>query len=257
MTKLLTETHGAVSLIRINDPATRNALTMEMIDGLCEALTHEETRARAIVLAGRPEAFCAGANLGGPGGGIKPGETDLGRSVARHLNPLVRKARDLAVPLICAVQGCAAGFGVSLALLGDLIVTGESAYFAVAFGKIGLVPDGGAPWLLTKAVGRARAMEMMLLGDKVTAPQALAWGLVNRVVADEQVEAEALAMATRLAGGSGNALRLTRQAAWAACGSTLDEELALEIENQRAAGLHPDFAEGVAAFLQKRPAKFG
>jgi 2-(1,2-epoxy-1,2-dihydrophenyl)acetyl-CoA isomerase len=257
MTKLLVEAHGRVSLIRVNDPATRNALSMEMIDGLRDLLKQEAGRARAIVLAGGAEAFCSGANLGGPGGGIKPGETDLGISVETHINPLTLAARDLDVPLVCAVRGAAAGFGTSLALLGDLIVAGENAFFSVAFGRIGLIPDGGAPWLLTKAVGRARAMELMLLGEKLPAQQALDWGLINRVVADDAVEATALALAARLAEGAGTALRLTRKAAWAAASSTIDEELARERAYQREAGLHPDFAEGVAAFMQKRKARFG
>ena len=157
--------------------------------------------------------------------------------------------------MITAVRGAAAGIGCSLALMGDLIVAGEGAYFYQAFRHIGLVPDGGSAYLLAKSIGRARAMEMMLLGEKLGAAKALEWGLINRLVPDDQVDDAALAIAAELADGP-RSLGYLRDAAWAALENTLERQLEIERDCQRAAGRTRDFVEGVTAFREKRRPRF-
>ncbi len=165
-------------------------------------------------------------------------------------------AREMATPLVTAVNGPAAGVGCSLALLGDLIVAAESAYFLQAFRRIGLVPDGGSTYLLPRMIGRARAMEMAMLGERVPAPQALEWGLINRCVPDAgELMPTALALAGELASGPAS-LGLTRQLIWSSLDTGWTEQLHREAVAQTTAGRTQDFAEGVAAFLQKRKAEF-
>lgn len=253
--KITVERKGRVSVVRIDDPATMNSMTGEMAVELHATLRKEAKAARCLVLAGHERAFCAGANLGGEGIG-ELGDVDAGETLELQFNPLMEAIRGLGVPIVTAVRGAAAGVGASLALAGDIIVAGRSAYFLEAFARIGLVPDGGATWLLTRAVGRPRAMEMMLLAEKIPAEQALEWGLINRVVEDDAVEETAMALAERLAAGPSHALGLIRRAGWAAADADFLATLRNERDFQRAAGSHPDFAEGVAAFREKRPAKF-
>jgi 2-(1,2-epoxy-1,2-dihydrophenyl)acetyl-CoA isomerase len=246
---------GDVAIIRLNDPATLNALTMELVDALHDAVRQAGAEARAMVLCGAGRSFCSGANLTASG----PQENaprDAGLSLERHINPLIRTLRDFPVPWISAVQGAAAGVGASLALAADLIIAADNAYFLQAFRRIGLVPDGGATWLLSQAVGRVRAMELMLLGEKLPADKARAWGLINRVVPEAELDAAALAMAAELAAGPTRALALIRRAAWAATAGDLDHALHTERVFQTEAGQTADFAEGVRAFFEKRPARF-
>jgi len=168
----------------------------------------------------------------------------------------MNKLRGLEIPWITAVRGPAAGVGCALALAGDLIVASETAYFLQAFVRIGIIPDGGSSYLLTRALSRAQAMEMMLLGEKIPAQQALAWGLVNRVVADDALDDAALELATRLAQGPTRAYASIRKLAWSALDSDWDSTLRLERELQKHAGRTEDAAEGIKAFLEKRPAQF-
>ncbi len=253
--KISVAREGDVAILRLDDPATMNAITGEMALELRDKMRAEAKTARALVLAGHERAFCAGANL--TAGSLKTGEElDAGESLELKFNPLMETIRDLPIPLVTSVRGAAAGVGASLAVAGDIVVAGRSAYFLEAFARIGLIPDGGATWLLTRAVGRIRAMEMMLLAEKIPAPQAHEWGLVTRVVEDDAVDATALEIATKLASGPSRALGLIRKAAWAAADADFLSTLRREREFQREAGRHPDFAEGVAAFREKRPAKF-
>lgn len=256
--KIVFQVADGVATLRFNDPATLNALSGEMIADLRAAIAGVARSARAMVLAGSDRAFCSGANLAGDlgSGSIGP-DFDAGSALERSINPLMLALRDLEIPWIAAVRGAAAGVGASLALAADLIVAGENAYFLQAFRRIGLVPDGGSTYLLTRAVGRPRAMEMMLLGEKLPAAQALGWGLINRVVADEKVEETAFALARTLASGPRRALGLIRRAAWVATDTDFATALRTERELQREAGRDPDFREGVRAFLEKRPARFG
>ncbi len=252
---LQTERAGALAIIRLNDPATLNALTVPLIDALHDAVKDAASSARAMLLCAAGRAFCSGANLNTTA--PVPGEKrDAGATLEHNINPLMRTLRDLPIPWISAVQGAAAGVGASLALSADLIVAAESAYFLQAFRRIGLVPDGGATWLLSQAVGRVRAMELMLLGEKLPADKARAWGLINRVVPDAELAETALALATDLAAGPTLSLGLIRRAAWAAASTDLDAALHTERTLQTQAGHTADFAEGVQAFFEKRPAHF-
>src|SRR5579862_5461301 len=251
--KLKLETQGAIQIITLSDPATMNAASVEMADELTSAFRHAnaDPAVRAIVLTGEGRGFCSGANLS-PGGG---GARDAGSSLEKVYNPLVTFAREMATPLVTAVNGAAAGVGCSLALLGDLIVAAEGAYFLQAFRRIGLVPDGGSTYLLPRMIGRARAMEMAMLGERVPAPQALQWGLINRCVPDAELMPTAMALAEALASGPAS-LGLTRQLIWGSLDTGWSEQLHKEAVAQNTAGRTEDFGEGVAAFLQKRKAEF-
>ena len=250
------ELNGNVAVVTLNDPATLNALTPEVVESLHESADRAGREARAMLLCGAGRGFCSGWNLGAMGAQPDEGPPDAGLALEAFVNPCMRALRDLPIPWISAVHGAAAGVGASIALAADLIVAGESAYFLQAFRRIGLVPDGGATWLLAQSAGRARAMELMLLGDRLPAARALDWGLINRVVADDAVQETAFSLAQDLANGPTRALALIRQAAWAATSGDLDAALATERRLQTQAGRTADFHEGVKAFLEKRPAQF-
>jgi 2-(1,2-epoxy-1,2-dihydrophenyl)acetyl-CoA isomerase len=252
---ILVEHSGDVTILRLNNPAALNAMDCVMAETLTERLREARTGARAILLTGAGRAFCAGVDLASSGPPAD-GDHDAGLALESAFNPLMETIKISPVPILSAVRGAAAGVGASIALACDLIVAGEGAYFLQAFRRIGLVPDGGSALLLAHSIGRARAMELMLLGERLPAPTALAWGLINRVVPDDAVEETALALATDLARGPTRALGLIRQAAWAALSNPFEQQLRLERTLQREAGHSPDFAEGVAAFLEKRPAQF-
>jgi len=252
-----------LAVVTLSDPTTLNAASMDMAAELHHALatlSAADGGVRAIVLTGEGRGFCSGANLSagpGPGGGaVDPdGKPDAGRALEHTYNPLVTAMRDLSIPIVTAVNGAAAGVGCSIALMGDLIVAAESAYFLQAFRRIGLVPDGGSTYLLPRLIGKARAMEMALLGEKIPAAKALEWGLINRVVPDADLMPTALALARELANGP-KALGLIRRVMWASLDAEWTAQLHEERMAQRVAGKTEDFREGVAAFLQKRPAAF-
>lgn len=251
------ETSNADGIYRIllNDPARLNAMTPALADELRSALGRAENEARVVVLSGAGKAFCAGANLADVMNDPEA-VADGGAMLERHYNPLVRTIRDLKIPLITAVRGASVGVGASLALIGDIIVASETAYFLQSFRRIGLVPDGGAPFILARAAGRVRAMEMMLLAEKVPAAKALEWGLVTRVVADDQLEPTVNAVAAELATGATFAIGQLRKLAWSAVENSLDTSLDLEVAAQRGAAATDDFTEGVKAFIEKRPPTF-
>jgi 2-(1,2-epoxy-1,2-dihydrophenyl)acetyl-CoA isomerase len=255
--KIKVEIADAIAVITLADPATMNAAGVDLIEELRAAFPQAAASARAIVLTGEGRGFCSGANLsgGGPARGDGSGEIDAGAALESHYNPFVTMLRDLPVPFITAVNGAAAGVGCSMALMGDLIVAAESAYFLQAFRRIGLVPDGGSTYLLPRMIGRARAMEMMLLGDRISAAKALEWGMINRLTSDGDLMHTAMDLAKQLAEGP-KALALIRQAGWASLDHDWRAQLETERQFQREAGRTSDFREGVAAFLQKRPAKF-
>lgn len=256
MAKAKYELEGGVALITLTDPATLNAISVEMTHELTAHFARAVEEARCVVLTGEGRGFSSGANLAS---GAPPvdaeGQPDMGGRLEVTFNPFVTMLRDLPIPYVTAVNGVAAGIGCSFALLGDLIVAGESAYFLQAFRRIGLVPDGGSTYLLPRAIGRARAMEMMLLGDKVPAKTALDWGMINRCVPDADLLATAKKLATELANGPAS-VAMIRKIGWASLDNDWKEQLHLERVTQRDAGRTEDFLEGVTAFLQKRPAKF-
>jgi 2-(1,2-epoxy-1,2-dihydrophenyl)acetyl-CoA isomerase len=257
--KIKVTAEGPITVITLADPATMNAAGVDMARELGRAF-REASRAgsgvRAIVMTGEGRGFCSGANLQpGQGVGSGDGPPDAGSSLETVYNPLVTLVREMPIPLVTAINGAAAGVGCSLALLGDLVVAGESAYFLQAFRRIGLIPDGGSTYMLPRLIGKARAMEMALLGERVPAAKALEWGLINRVVPDAELMSTAMALAGELANGPAS-LGLTRQTIWASLDAEWSEQLHREAVGQSVAGRTEDFAEGVAAFLQKRPAQF-
>ncbi len=261
-TKIKVEVTDGVAVITLNDPGTMNAAGLDLAGELSHAFSNiaaGNVTARAIVLTGEGRGFCSGANLAGGGASAREldvdGKPDAGRALETVYNPLVTQMRDCPLPVVTAVNGAAAGVGCSLALLGDLIVAGESAYFLQAFRRIGLVPDGGSTYLLPRAIGRARAMEMALLGEKIGAAKALEWGLVNRVVPDADLRATAIELAKELANGPAS-LGAIRKLIWESLDTDWTGQLQAERKAQKIAGKSEDFIEGVSAFLQKRVAAF-
>jgi 2-(1,2-epoxy-1,2-dihydrophenyl)acetyl-CoA isomerase len=254
--KILFEMDGDVAIITMNDVATMNACGVDTAEELTDAFDRAAKSARAVIMTGNGRGFCSGANLGSPSMAIGEKAMDAGAALESTYNPLVSMIRNLPIPFVTAINGAAAGIGCSFALLGDMILAADNAYFLQAFRRIGLVPDGGSTFMLTRAVGRARAMEMMLLGEKIMAPQALEWGLINRVTSPETLLAEAKTLAQSLASGPTKTLSMIRQMAWAGFDNSWDEQLALERTLQRDAGHTNDFKIGVQAFLTKQVAKF-
>ena len=250
------EWRGDVAVVRLNDPATLNAVSVEMIEALSSALDQVEGRARAMVLTGAGRGFCSGANLSGEGmKALGTAGYDPGLALETHINPLVQRLTQFSCPWISAVNGAAAGVGASFALLGDLVIASDKAYFLQAFAKVGLVPDGGSSHLLVKTIGRVRAMEMMLLAERLPAAKAMEWGLVNRVVADEALLDEAVALAHQLGTGAAS-LKEIRKLAWTAVDGELAHSLSAERAAQKRAGQTKDHVEGVMAFVQKRASNF-
>jgi len=253
--KILYEIVDDVAFIRMNDPATLNAMSNQMGEEVLDALWRGEKEARAILLGSVGRGFCSGANLAEGGIDLSDPHRDMGGRLDGVFNPIIYQMRAAEIPVITAVRGPAAGVGCGIALAGDLIVAGEGAVFLQAFRNIGLAPDGGSSYLLTRAIGRPRAMEMMLLGEKLRAATALEWGLINRVVADDDVDTAGLALAKQLATGP-KSLGIIKRVAWAALDASFETALSNERVGQREAGRTKDFIEGVAAFRGKRPAQF-
>ena len=250
---------GAVAIVALADPSTLNAIG----PSLCTSLTRAfetlaaEGKVRAAILTGEGRAFCSGANLMDAAAAIpaEGGLPDLQAVAEQFYNPLLQTLRALPFPLVSAVNGVAAGIGCALALSGDLVLAADSASFTPAFRRVGLVPDGGTTWLLSRLVGRARAMEMVLLGEKLSAARALEWGLINRCVPDTELMPLALEIARNLADGPVS-LGATRRLMWEGLERDWSDQLAAEAVAQGAAGRTDDFKEGVTAFLQKRPPQF-
>jgi len=250
---ILFEIDEGVARITLNRPDKLNAFTAEMHTELADALAEAESRARAVLITGAGRGFCAGQDLSQRKGDNIP---DLGDTIERMYNPLIRRLRGMEIPVICAVNGVAAGAGANLALACDIVLAARSASFIQAFVKIGLVPDSGGTWFLPRLVGDARARALAMLGEKITAEQAESWGLIWRVVDDEKLMEEAGALARHLAQQPTKALGFIKRALNASAMNSLDAQLDLERDLQRAAGRTADYREGVAAFLEKRAPKF-
>jgi 2-(1,2-epoxy-1,2-dihydrophenyl)acetyl-CoA isomerase len=247
-----------VATITLNRPDKLNAINEVMQAELAGALDRLEADAtiRALLLTGAGRAFSAGQDLTDRVVGEGDAPPDLGDTLDRLHNPLIRRLRRLERPIVCAVNGVAAGAGANLALACDLVLAARSANFIQAFCRLGLVPDAGGTYVLPRLVGAARAMGLALLGEPLTAEQAAAWGLIWRVVDDEQLMPEASALARRLATQPTKGLGLTKRALNASAANTLGEQLDLERDLQREAGRTRDYREGVRAFLEKRSPKF-
>jgi 2-(1,2-epoxy-1,2-dihydrophenyl)acetyl-CoA isomerase len=247
----------SVAILTLNHPEVMNAVSQEMLGGLMKAINHVEdpkNGARCLVMTGEGRGFCAGANLQPRSSG--EGAGDAGSVLETHYHPFLRRLRELPMPFITAVNGAAAGVGMSFALMGDLVLCARTAYFLQAFRRIGLVPDGGSTWLLPRLVGKVRAMELSMLGERLPAEKALEWGLVTRVYDNEELMDRARELAVELANGPTVALGLIRRLYWESAGNSYEEQLNLERAAQRRVGSSADFQEGVRAFLEKRPAKF-
>jgi 2-(1,2-epoxy-1,2-dihydrophenyl)acetyl-CoA isomerase len=260
--KVRTEVKDHIGIITLNDPATLNAAGLELMDGLRHAVEAMvvDPDVRCIVITGEGRGFCSGANLtagGGSGGGSRITESRDGpnQSLIKVFNPFVSLLRRSPKPLVAAVNGVAAGVGTSIAMACDIIVAAESAYFLQAFRRIGLVPDGGATYMLPRLIGKARAMELTLLGEKLPAKTALEWGLVNRCVADDQLMSTALELAKALADGP-KSLAYTRNLIWESLDTPWHDQLESEAYVQGDAARSEDAREGIMAFVEKRPAQF-
>lgn len=246
-----------VATLTLNDPVSLNAVTIPMLEAMDRALDTVEAKARCLIVTGAGRGFCSGANIASEmdGEALRRETYDAGLVLDSHINPLMMRLRDLAVPWISAVRGAAAGVGASLALAADLVVASDNAFFLQAFPRIGLVPDGGSSHLLVRTIGRPRAMELMLLGERLPAVTAREWGLINRVTPDAELETVAFDLASRLAAGA-HSLRQIRRLAWLAVDGDWEQCLAAERRQQALAGRTADHVEGVAAFVAKRPARF-
>jgi 2-(1,2-epoxy-1,2-dihydrophenyl)acetyl-CoA isomerase len=250
---VLATNEDGVCVITLNRPDKLNALAGGMAHGLRDALdvAGDDPSIRAVLLAGSGRGFCAGQDLAD----VAPGQ-DLGDTLEDRFNPIIRAIRALPKPVVCAVQGVAAGAGANLAFACDIVLAAQSARFIQAFVKIGLIPDAGGTWLLPHLAGDARARGMAMLGAPVSAAQAEAWGLIWRCVPDDALAPEALATARQLAGLPTQAIALMKRAFASAATQTLDRQLDTERDLQREAGFTPDFQEGVRAFIEKRPPAF-
>lgn len=230
-----------------------NTMHMEMRDAL-KAIKRDKS-VRCLLLSGNGRGFCAGQDLSERkfSRNEKP---DLGATLDEYYNPMLRTLRNFPFPVVCAVNGIAAGAGANIALSCDIILAAKSASFIQAFCKIGLVPDCGGTWTLTQQLGRGRAMALAMLGEKISAEQAQNYGMIYRCVDDQDLNAEALEVASQLAAGPTRGLGLIKRAINAATENSFDQQLDLERDLQRIAGRSNDYREGVAAFLEKRKPEF-
>lgn len=248
----------AVATITLNRPQRLNAAPPLMFREIHAALQQlPALGARALLITGEGRAFCSGADLQGrdSGAGASRGAT-AHQALTESYAPTMQALARLGIPVICAVNGPAAGIGCSLALAADFTLAARSAYFLEAFVNIGLVPDGGTTWMLARQVGKARATEMLMLGERIAADKAEAWGLIYRAVDDAELMPQACALAARLAVGPTRALGLIRQGIARALEQSYAETLAMEADHQRIAADSADALEGGMAFLQRRHAQF-
>jgi 2-(1,2-epoxy-1,2-dihydrophenyl)acetyl-CoA isomerase len=245
----------SIATITLNRPERLNAMPPRMADEISDAVDNLDG-ARVLLITGEGRAFCSGADLQARGGAAAIGASGPYGALTRAYNPTMVKLSKLNVPIITAVNGPAAGVGCSLALCSDFAIAGKSAYFLQAFVNIGLVPDGGASWMLPRLIGKARATQMMLLGEKISGDQAADWGLIYKCVEDADLMTEARALATKLAGGPSLALGIMRQNIAMALEMDYASALLREAEGQRIAGASADAMEGGLSFLQKRKPVF-
>jgi 2-(1,2-epoxy-1,2-dihydrophenyl)acetyl-CoA isomerase len=253
---------GAAATLELNRPETLNAWNAQLGRDLLAAITGvaEDDAVRAVVITGAGRAFSAGADLRDLSGREErtpEGHPDVRRVLTERYHPIITTIRTMPKPVVAAVNGPAVGIGLSLALAADLVVAAESAYLLLAFVNIGLVPDGGSSLFIPARVGFARASEMAMLGERIPAAKALDWGLVNRVVADDAFAAEVAALRDRLAAGPTRSYAGSKRQLNHWLYARMEEQLELEADIQQEMAGSPDFAEGVAAFVEKRQPGFG
>ena len=253
---IIVEKDGPLTTITLDRPDRLNAMAPQMADELSEAL-YDLSDSRAVLITGAGKGFCSGADLAARGErNALNSKGGSHRALQNHYNPAINMVLRAPVPVICAVNGPAAGVGCSLALAGDFVLAGKSAYFLQAFVNIGLVPDGGSTWLLARAIGRARATRMMMLGEKIGADQAEDWGLIYKACEDDALMEEARALAVNLANGPTLAYATMKRNIATALDGSITEVLLAEAEGQRLAGASKDAMEGGMAFLEKRKPAF-
>lgn len=248
----------SVGHISFNAPDTLNALTRSLLHEFNTALDRcaaAESGVRCLLITGEGRSFSSGMNLADPGGPKLP-QPDAGQVLDEVFTALMLKLRDMEMPIVAGLHGAAAGVTMSIALMGDIILAARSAYLLQPFANIGLIPDGGATWLLPRALGKARAFELSLLGERLPAEKALEWGLINAVHEDDKLREAAMEMARRLAKGPTRAYALTRKAFWEGFENSFREQLLIERMYQRTASRTKDATGAVRAFLRKQPPEF-
>ena len=252
------ETSEGVATLTLNRPKSLNSFTTEMHAEIRIVMQQviENAEIRCLVITGAGRGFCAGQDLGDRAQTTDGGVPDVGASVEKNYNPLIRSIMQLPKPVICAVNGVAAGAGASIALACDIVLAARSASFIQIFCKIGLIPDSGGTWNLPRAVGLARAKGLALLGDRLPAETAEAWGLIWKCVDDEELQTEAQKMARHFATQPTRALGRIKRLLQDSSSNTLDEQLDLEHKAMQDLGQSEDYREGVTAFLEKRPPVF-
>jgi 2-(1,2-epoxy-1,2-dihydrophenyl)acetyl-CoA isomerase len=255
---ILSHIEAGVLTITLNRPDRLNSFNDEMHHQLSEALTVAERgdTVRCVLITGAGRGFCAGQDLNDRNVSVEQAAPDLGLSVERFYNPLIRRLSALPKPIVCAVNGVAAGAGAALALACDIVVAADNASFIQSFCKLGLVPDSGGSWYLPRLAGHARAMGMTLLGDKISAQQAVEWGMIWQVVAAAELAEHTFSMARQLATQPTYGLGLIKKAMYSSASNTLDQQLDLERDLQRLGGRSADYREGVNAFFAKRQPNF-
>jgi len=254
---ILVQNHGSWVEITLNRPDRLNSFNDTMHLALRAALEQaRDTGARAVLLTGAGRGFCAGQDLGDRDPSKMDAPPDLSQTILTYYAPLVRLIRSLELPVICAVNGVAAGAGANIALACDIVLAATSAKFIQSFAKVGLVPDAGGSWSLPHLLGEARAKALALTAQPLAATQAADWGLIWQAVPDDQLMDQARALAAELADGPTLGLGLTKMAIQAAATNTMDQQLELEAQSQKTCGQSPDYAEGVSAFLNKRAPEF-
>jgi 2-(1,2-epoxy-1,2-dihydrophenyl)acetyl-CoA isomerase len=248
---ILIDNRGSWRIVTLNRPDRLNAFNEAMHRALATALDDaaQDIECRAVLLTGAGRGFCAGQDLAAISG-------DLGTTIENFYNPLVRRISTMNKPMVCAVNGTAAGAGANIALACDIVLAARSAKFIQSFAKIGLVPDSGGTWLLPRLIGEARAKALAMLAEPISAETAERWGMIWRVVDDDKLMPEGEALAAHLASQPTQGLALIKQAFAKSATNGLDAQLDLERDLQRQAGQTPDYAEGVNAFIAKRPPQF-
>lgn len=255
---LIVEKKDGIATVTLNRPDRLNALNSELMSELGKALNEIEadTAMRCLLLTGAGRGFCSGADLASGDLNNDGGMPDLGRALHDKYHPVIRKLAAYRMPVVCAVNGPAAGAGMSLALCGDIVIAAKSATFLQAFANIGLVPDAGSTFFLPRLAGSARALGLTMLGEKLPAETAAEWGLIWKCAEDNALMEEAGKVAAKFASGPTVGLAQIRKLIRQSATNGLDAQLEAEREAQVIAGRTRDFIEGVSAFLQKRPAKF-
>ena len=252
---ILYRLEDGVARIALNDPTTINSVTEAMGHEMVDAFDRAAKEARAVLLTGEGGGFCSGANLAAAQNTLSDPMRDVGGQLDRAFNPVILAIKRMEQPVVTAVRGPAAGVGASFAAAGDVVLMADNAYFFCAFCHVGLVPDGGSTWLLAQAVGRVRAMRMLLLGERIDARTALDWGLATRIVPEADLDVEGMKVAKTLAAGP-RSLGFIKRMVWDAVDSDLEAALQAERRMQRDAGRTEDFLEGVNAFIEKRKPAF-